>query len=538
MRLLHRLPLVASLGTAALWGQQPQHAVAIVNDPRSHGQIGDNLLSLNEAIMLHNRTLLTSQMSQAEQMQIGFIGGDIAVADIDTTQVPTVTLERDLDTIVNLPHGLNISGSPYPATIDIGTTNGFLVDSDYCDFRRLILRGGAEAVRVVQRDTFYGSTFENVRFEGQTNAAVQVYLTQNDGETFLRFENSTFVNIPNPVRIDDLGRNRRGEIAMRGCLFDGGGEAFVVNLGPGGNSYNLRLDRSTFQNQTVAGLVVRRANASADRGVVLDLLDMVTRNVPTGISIDGHASALTDALVRMADLTASGTALRLGGVGTNTKIAVEDSQFGGSLALAGGAVLRLDNVRQTGGSTDLDGTTGTTVSASRSAFANVTTSVTGSSAATFTGCRFDGGAISGTASSPVTIGSSYVGGLNLGANASASGSIAVPQLASTHVAEQSIALGGTIHLAHDLPAGYLGVWLFSLGTEQPTTQLGMRVYMEMSTVSLYPGVWRGQGQAIFPMPNIRSLRGLDLVFQMLVGHDIGVPGPLQQMPPGGRVILR
>ena len=519
-------------------GQQPQHAVAIVNDARSHGQIGDNFLSLNEAIMLHNRTLTSSQMSAAEQGQIAFIGGDIAIADIDTTQVPTVTLERDLDTVGNFAHGLNVSGSPYPANIDIGNTNGFLVDSDYCDFRRLVIRGGAIAVRIVQRDTFYGSTFENVRFEGQTSAAVQAFLIQNDGETFLRFENTTFVNVPNPVRIDDLGRNRHGEIAMRGCLFDGGGEAFVVNLGPGGNSYSLRLDRSTFQNQTVAGLVVRRGAPTDDRGVVLDLLDMVSRNVPAGVSIDGHATALTDARVAMADLTASGTALRLGGAGTNTKILIEDSQFAGSVQLAGKTILRLDNVRQTGGALGLDAGAGTTTAVASSAFANVTTSVAGGSAITFDGCRFDGGSISGTASSPVTVVGSYIGSLTLGANTSVTSSLPTPQLGSTHVLEQAIAVGQTVHLDHDLPAGYLGIWLFSLGTEQASTQVGLRIYMEPSTLSIYPGVWRGQGRVPFPMPPIRSLRGLDLVFQMLVGHDIGVAGPLRQIPPGGRVLLR
>nr|MBP8301503.1 hypothetical protein [Planctomycetota bacterium] len=46
------------------------HAVADVTDPLSHGVLGDGLLSLNEAIQLHNGTLLWSQLSAAEQSEI------------------------------------------------------------------------------------------------------------------------------------------------------------------------------------------------------------------------------------------------------------------------------------------------------------------------------------------------------------------------------------------------------------------------------------------------------------------------------------
>lgn len=538
MPFLLRSLLVALFLANSLLAQGPQHAVAIVNDPLSHGQVGDSLLSLNEAIQLHNRTLQIAQLSALEQQQIAFIGGDIALADVDTTVAPTVTLERDLDVIQNWPHGLNIRGSPAPAVIQLGNTGGFLVDSDFCHFRHVIIRGGSIAVRIVQRDTFYGSTFEEVRFEGQTDTSVQAYLTQTGGETYLQFENCTWTNIPNPVRIDDLGPNRRGVITMRGCLFDGGGEAFVVSLGPGGGSYTFRLDRSTFQNQTIAGLVLRRGSAAADRGVVLDLLDMRSRNVPIGVSIDGHATGLTDALVRMADLAGTNTALRLGGANTNTRIAIEDSRFAGSVQLAGKTTLRLDNVRLTGGALGLDSWPGSTFAVNTSAFANVATTVTGGTGVTFDGCRFDAGSISGTASAPVAITNSHVGSLSIGANASATNSVPSPQLASTSVVEQAIPVGQTIHLDHDLPPGYAGVWLFGLGNEQPSVQVGFRIYLEVSTLALYPGVWRGQGRVPFPMPALQPLRGLNLVFQMLVGHDIGVPGPLRQVPPGGRVSLR
>jgi hypothetical protein len=521
-----------------LSAQSPQHAVAIINDPRSHGQLGDNLLSLNEAILLHNRQLTTNQLSAAEQQQISFIGGDIAMADIDTSVVSTVTLERDLDPVLNMPHGLNVRSSPTIGTIDIGNTNGFIVDSDFCDFRRLVIRGGAIAIRVAQRDTFYGSTFENVRFEGQTTCSVQVYLAQNDGETFLRFEDCTFVNIPTGVRIDDLASNRRGEISLRGCLFDGGNEGFVVNLGPGGNRYNCRLDRSTFQNQTAAGLVLRRVSALADRGVVLDLFDMVSHNVPIGVWVEGHATALTDAIVRMADLSGTAAAMYLGGSGTNTKITVHDAMFTGPLALAGRTTLVLDNVRHSNGALAVDAAPGTTVNITQSAFSNVAATVAGGSAATFDTCRFDNVSMAGTATAPVTVRNSYSATLALGANATATGSIPNAQLGLTRIQRQQVAVGQTVDIDHDLPPGFFGIWMFGFGVDDPTPVSGLRVYIAPGGLLFFPGVWRGQGRLPFPIPPVTALRGLNVVLQMIVGHDLGIRGPQMQLPPGGRVLLR
>ena len=532
------LAVSLSLSLSAVAAQGPLHAVAIINDARSHGQVGDNFLSLNEAILLHNRQLQVTQLSATEQQQISFIGGDIALADIDTSQIPGVTLERDLEPIANWSHGFTLRSSPYIGFVDIGNTNGFIVDSDFCDFRRVVIRGGSVAVRILQRDTFYGSTFESVRFEGQTIGAVQAYLAQNDGETLLTFENTTFVNLPTAVRIDDLGLNRRGAIYMRGCLFDGGNEGFVLNLGPGGNRYDLRLDRSTFQNQTSAGLVIRRSSALADRGVVLDLFDMVSRNVPIGVWVDGHPTALTDALVRMANLAGSSAALSLGAPGTNTKITVHDSMFAGAVNFGGSTMLLLDNVRQTGGSLALSANAGSTPSITAGAFTNVNAAVGGAAPVTFANCRFEGGSLRGTASAPVSVTSSYSNGMTLGSNATATAAITNAQLGTTRVARQDVVLGQTVDLDHDLPPGFFGIWMFGLGADNPSVQSGMRVYMELATLNLFPGIWRGQGRVVFPTPAISALRGLNVVFQMLVGHDIGLRGPLMQIPPGGRVLLK
>src|SRR5690606_41236879 len=112
---------------------------------------------------------------------------------------------------------------------------------------------------------------------------------------------------------------------------------------------NCRFDRSTFQNQSAVGLALRRASPAADRGVVLDLIDVVTRNVPVAVAIDGHPTALTDALVRMVGLQGSSAALQLGAAGSNTRILIEDAALAGPGALARHTSDRPDNPGLGGG---------------------------------------------------------------------------------------------------------------------------------------------------------------------------------------------
>jgi hypothetical protein len=109
---------VAMLLTTAAWaavagggGAAPVfHAVAFVNDPLSHGQVGDGLLSLNEAILMHNGQLAYTQLSPAEQAQLSLIPGtgsttDVTWIDIDTSNTPVITIQQDLAPVLAHPAG-------------------------------------------------------------------------------------------------------------------------------------------------------------------------------------------------------------------------------------------------------------------------------------------------------------------------------------------------------------------------------------------------------------------------------------------------
>lgn len=540
MRTHQPVAVFLSLLASAL-AQSPTHAVATVNDVRSHGQVGDNYLSLNEVILLHNRQLQLGQLSVAEQNQI-FGATDIAMAEMDYALVPYLRLERDLEPVNNLPHGFVIRGTDSMGlervpVIDIGNTLGFLGDSDFCDFRNIILRGGAVAVRIAQRNAVSGSTFEKAYFENQTVAAVQIYLVEDAGYTRFVFENSTFTNVPMAVQIDDLTNGRTGTVQMRGCSFQSCNDGVLVNLGGGGGSYTLTFERSTFTSMARA-ITVRRPSAAADRGVILDLIDLYSRQLVDAVTVEGHPTALLDSAVRMVDLQGSGSALRLGGPGTNSRLLMHDSRLAGAVVLAGRTQMEIDNLRQTGGSLTISAAAGTALTMRQVGLSGVAFSLAGGVGVTMDAGRLEGGSASGSASSPVTITNSYVSNVSLGNNVVVNNSLPAPQLGATYVRRQQMPLGQTVDLDHDLPTGFFGIWIWGLGVDLPTVQSGVRLYIDPNTLFVLPGTWRGQGRVPFPVPVIRALHDRDLVYQMIVGKDAGVRGPLMQAPQGGRVILR
>lgn len=530
------LLLCCLVGTSAVAAQRPQHSVALVNDPRSHGQVGDALLSLNEAILLHNRQLTYAQLSPAEQGQING-STDVAWADLDSTVIPTVTLERDLDPVTNLPHGLVIGATNGRVTILIGNTRGFTVDSDFCDFRNLIIQGGSTAVTLTQRDTFYGSIFENVLFVGQTVRAVHASLIQDDGETLIGIENCTFRGLPMGIQIDDIGRGRRGQMWMSGCAFEGGTDGYLLNLGPGVNGYTLTYQRSRFEGHTGTALELRRADANATRGVVVEITDLRTRGASRGVVIDGHASALTDVTLRMAECGGTTEGLRVGGAGTNTKVTVLESRLLGPADLRGSTGVTIDN-SVIGSSLRTATAGGAPHAVTGSVLLGATVAPQGTTGLGVGGCRLVGGSVTGTATAPVTLQACHLESVTLGANATANGSLPTAQLGVTDLAPTEVGIGQTITLYHALPSGFTGVWLFGLAADRATVVEGLRVYINPTTWLIYAGAWRDTGQVPFPVPPISALRQLDLMFQMVVGHDVGVAGPRLAMPPGRRVMIR
>src|SRR5690606_29575655 len=74
-------------------------SIANVNDPLSHGTVGDSVLSLDEAIRVANGSLSLASLSAAEQARI--LGtGAVQTIVVDAATTPMITIESPLSDVI------------------------------------------------------------------------------------------------------------------------------------------------------------------------------------------------------------------------------------------------------------------------------------------------------------------------------------------------------------------------------------------------------------------------------------------------------
>lgn len=515
------------------------HSIAIVNDTLSHGQVGDGKLSLNEVIQLNQRNLLMTQLSPLEQAQILGSGPDVAWADIDYAAAPQVTFERDLDPINDMPHGFVVSSSNGRPVLLVGNTKGFEVNSNFCNFLGLEMSGGAKAITLNQTDTLYGTIIANVIFNGQTNTAVEVTLSQDNGATRIEIDDCQFLNVPTAIEVFDTGANRFGSLSVKNCDIQGGLLGVGVHLGPTG-TLTVRLERVDITG-TTNGIVLDRASATDSRAVNLTGVFVRVQGAATAFSFEGSSSAPDSVTLRMADFSGSRSSLRLWPLGTQLQAIVDDSRLSGPIEmLAGNSALGIDagNLRVSTASLSV-GSTGAPLRITDSILDNVNASTLGNTSLQIDACRFVGGSLAGQASAGINVLGCYMGSATAGSHVSVSGSLPAPQLGSMDVTPLQVGLGGQLTLQSDLPPGLQGAWLFGVAETIPI--IGPRpfhLYLFVSAHVVLPVSARLQSSAVITVPVQSALIGWSFVTQLAVLPDPGTVAPILSLPPGRRATIR
>ncbi len=529
------LVLLATLAAPAIaQGPGPAHAQGMVNDPRSHGLVGDNFLSLNEAILLNNGTLQVTQLSQAEQQQInGF--GDIAFAAIDWFRVPKITLERDLEIIADTYHGFVISntGGNRP-TIDLNGYQGFRCVSNVLnDFRGLVIRNGQYGIAVVQDNNTYGTLIQDVQFAALSQFGVSCSAPTASGRTRIRIERCTFSNLPVGVQIDDLGKDRTGSIDLADDLWIGGNVGLVVNMGEGG-----RTDFDLFNLETRGtglGCAILRPSPSASRQLVIDARHLAMTGGQLGLQLQGHPSAHDQVSLRMLDVDGTQAALDVGPLGGQATIKILDSRTAGDVRVLGGgnvSQITCENLRAKAGNWTL-GTVGAGLTIAESIFDTVAMQTTGAAGIQIDGSRFLGGSAIGTSAASILIQGCHLGGLSLGQFVQASGSLPAAQLGSADLTPRQVGLGAAVTLKADLPQGLAGIWLLGQLAFYPTDVGAIRIYADYNTLLGIPAVVRLQQTLPLSIPNDPALLGTPPWFmQLAVVPDPGLQAPALSLPPG------
>ncbi len=543
------LSICAVLGGGPVAGSRPAperaapgfHQIAFVTDTLSHGQLGDGYLSLNEAIQLHNGTLLVSQLSTAEQQQVtalpGSLTADVTWIDIDSEAVPTITVQQDIDTIVNTSYGLFLRGEGGRVTLDLsgaGLTRGLHSTSSSLSLQGLRFLGGASGLEVVQADATGqpGCVLIDCVFENLATFGLKVTGTQPGGVGRLILEDCRFTNVPDAVSFDEVAADRNTIFEARDVRISGAADGFDFDVGVGGAA-RFTLDRCVV---TCTGVGVDLAAPSTSGRPLLVEGTHLRVRAPLCARFDGAADAVTWMQASMWNLLAppGGVALELGALGDQIYGDLKELRCAGDVTVAAGAAplpLRVRNARCRDGAVTLSTSPSQQLEATESRFSNCVTETSGTAAVSFVGCSFDGGSV-GTSSAAGSLQLSGCYASNAGPGVAASGALAQAQLGSMEVAPDDTQLGGTISFQMDLPAGLVGV--FALGTlplTLPTLPAPYYIYADPTSLVFLPGVYSGQQSASWQVPPLIPFFGAQLVVQAAV-LPVSGPAPFLQLPPG------
>ncbi|MFO0175457.1 MAG: DUF1080 domain-containing protein, partial [Planctomycetota bacterium] len=379
------------------------HAIACVNDPLSHGTLGDGLLSLHEAILLHNGPLLPSQLSAAEAAQLSLIPGtgntsDVTWIDIDAANTPLITIQQDLAPILDTPFGLLIKGFGDQVVFDFsgpGITHGLRVPSNSFSLQDIALVGGPYGLDVTQTDVTgqAGLSLQNVRFEGQATFGVNVTGAVQNAPGRAVLDRCRFVNVPLAFQTFEMAAGRSGIYELHDVEIAGATWGFWATLGAGGFS-RFTFDRVDIDAST-RGILITRLAVPSGRQVYVEGDHVRVRSADCA-QIVGHPTGATWAILRGWDLraTGGGIALALGDPGHAVFGEVAELTAEGVVQLGCGAgpqPLALRNARCRNGP--------------------VTLATSATQALTVTESRFDGCAVSTLGGGPIAIAQScFVGG--------------------------------------------------------------------------------------------------------------------------------
>jgi hypothetical protein len=555
------LPLLWSLaGLVAGGGGAPAgafHAIAFVNDPLSHGAVGDGLLSLDEAIRLHNGTLPLAALSAAELAQLSLIPGtgstsDVTWIDIDGGDTPVITIQQDLSPVLDTPFGLLIRGFGDRPVLDFSgpnLTRGMLAPANSLSLENLTFQGGVYGVDNVQTDATgqAGLTCERVDFVGQGQFAVRVTGQGTGGVSRLVVADCTFHNVPVAI-VDQQSPSGRTTICevvrseASGCA-----TFFDATAGLLGNArYSFDRVEAT---ASVRGIrLVRAPGAGAGSGRQT-FVEATYVRVAAPVAFDWACTpfAQTWAVFAMLHLTSTGgTALRLGQPGDALFGSLLEADTHGDVRLGCGVGVQpfvVRNLRARDAAVTLSTTPAQPLQVSETRCRNSVVTTSGTGPVHVASSSFEGGSVTGLPAAPFVVTTSFVA--TAGAHVQNTSPQPLPHLGSMIMPQTDVPLGSTATFHADLPPGLVALFALGFPASPPPTlppvslPAPFHVYLDLSAYVLLPGAFTGQQTCTWPAPNQPQFAGVQLLAQPLVLPDATLPAAAWlQFPPGRLFTLR
>ncbi len=543
------LPLLA----ASLLCQGPgSHLTANVNDPVSHGVLGDARLSLDEAIRLANGTLALASLSLTERAQVTGTGTFVDAIQIDSMMVPQITLQQPLTPVTGMSmmgpmvaiRGMTMMGMGGMPVIQAGSQPYALaLRTSMVMVEGLRIVGGQ--VGVDARMASMGMPMAEMamvmdcELEGQIQSGIRLHGTGTD-ESMLMVMRTSLHNMPTGFVVDDqtVSGSCMGECEF--LSFDG------VNLGCDviengmGNLSMWMLFRSSFTNgQTLAR---KRRGAASTQQFMFRIVHTEAQCDGDVLDVQGNSAGLTMVHHHHSDFFTTPTHKAFYAWPRTAEFDLHGSEmkFRGDVTLAGNPftmrVWQQNNHYENGTVTlDVDGALPNLL---WNRYTNCTLVVPASarSPVAVRSSEFFSTTVNGLSLfAPISLQGCYRSGGSLSGQVTEVAPAPARFLGTTTVAPIDPPIGGTVRVSADLPVGIGAVWDFALSYPRPTTTIEpVRFYGDPSTVIVMPGFVVFQSNVDVPLPYNLALVGMEFYVQAIALPLLGQPyAPAYHLPRGG-----
>lgn len=543
--------LTISLLAALTCASPASTLTATVNDPLSHGTLGDPLLSLDEAIRIANGTLLLSSLSTGEAAQISGSGTYLHTIVIDAAMTPMITLQNLLPDITGSAATIDhieimgMAAASAPMIMGGNFARVFSLRRHLVHIEGLQIMGGQVAFDVQMGPMgpmFHMAKVHECELMGQTTAGVLVHGSGND-ESMLMVEHTHFMNMPVGIRIDDQNTSGMCMVECEHVHMDGvvlGND--VIQNGIGDMSM-LNWFRSEFMNgQTLAK---KRRNNTSTRDFMFRFVHCDVHCSGDVLDVQGTANGLTMVHHHHSDFVA-GTGFKAFWVYPRTAtfdVHGSEMMMEGDVVVAGNTfsprIWGQNNHYVNGTVTyDVDGALPNLLW-NRYENCNFVVPSTARSPVVVRSSEFTNTTVNGLAAfAPITLQGCYRSGGNVTGQATETNVAPSRFLGVTTVTPTEPRIGGTVRLTANLPLGVGAFWDFAISDPRPlTTREPVRFYGDPLTVIVLPGLVVFQNQTDVPLPNTAAIVGYEFYVQAIAVPVVNNQNhiPTYQLPRGGLV---
>jgi hypothetical protein len=531
-----------------------QGFTATVNDPASHGTVGDSLLSLDEAIRVMNDTSFLNSLSPAERARFSGSAGLLQRIRVDAAVTPTITMTGELTPVIGIAHShmdvylTGINGMP---VLDGGSRAITLnLKTNHAHVENFVVKGGAVGIDYDTTGHYHpghGAHLHELAFHDQTVAGLRVRVPAAPvaAQTPIELEHVHFHGLPIAIDIQDAGTSGTLTLVAEHVHVHGGGIAVNANVSSTGNGFSAaEFFRMSFVGVENA-VRVRRTQAS-DSQFFMRFVHGEMTATRSALDVQGSATADTVLHHHHLDLRA-GTAVNDYALLTWPRTARFDvhgseNRFDGNVLIQANRNTRRiwhQNNRYRNGSFGIDNEgVPPEFEWNRYESSPVTILAGNRTPVQFKSCEFVRSPVSGLANiGTATLTNGFLDSSPISGQVVTTTPATAAWIGHATVLPQDPPIGGFVDLTVDLHPGTAAVWLIGLAEPRPaTTNYPFRWYLSLTAYAVVPQVVMLRDRIRLPIPNDASLRGAEFFAQPIMGPVQSQSWvPSLTLPIGGRI---